>query len=404
VLSVDAARARVMEGVLPLAAEIVSLETACGRVLAQSIAARTTQPPKDVSAMDGYAVRAVDCLAPPVRLTLIGTAAAGHAFLGSVGPKQAVRIFTGAPLPGGADAIVIQEDAEAEDGAVVIRQAAVIGRWIRRCGADWREGDRALAVGHVLSARDIGVVAAMNHAWLRVRRRARVGIIATGDEILLPGEPAGSATIFGGNAFMIAACVRAWGGEPIHLGIAPDDPAPLDHLLRATRGLDLIVTIGGASVGDRDLVKAALGRRGFDLAFHKVAMRPGKPLIAGRLDGVPLLGLPGNPVSSGVTALIFLKPLLDRLHGRETEGPPLRQARLAVPLPANDERQDYLRAQLSRDGDDRLVARPFDRQDSALSLLFATADGLVVRPPFAPPAEAGEAVAVIPFAEAAPGF
>ncbi|MCU0839127.1 MAG: molybdopterin molybdotransferase MoeA [Rhodospirillales bacterium] len=403
-LSVDEALALVTDGILPLPAETVGIAAAAGRVLAADVTARTTQPPADVSAMDGYAVRAADCAASEVRLRVIGQSAAGHGFAGPLGAGEAVRIFTGAPLPAGADAIVIQEDAQAADGWVRVASAAVAGRWIRRRGADWTAGEALLAAGRRLGARDVGLAAAMNLPWLPVRRRARVAVIATGDEVVLPGEPASPVQIHGGNAFSVAACVRAWGGDAISVGIARDEMAALDGLLAAARGADLLVTIGGASVGDHDLVGAALARRGFTLGFHKVAMRPGKPLICGRLGDVPVLGLPGNPVSVGVTSLIFLKPLLDRLHGCPAPPMPCRRARLSVALAANDGRQDYLRAELGRDDDGELTARPFARQDSALLALFAAADALVIRPPFAPAAAAGDIVDVIVLAEAVPGF
>ncbi len=403
-LSVDEALVLVTDGVLPLPSETVGIAAAAGRVLAADVTARTTQPPADVSAMDGYAVRAADCAASEARLRVIGQSAAGHGFAGQLQAGEAVRIFTGAPLPVGADAIVIQEDAEATDGWVQVTSNPVAGRWIRRRGADWSGGEVLLRAGRRLNARDVGLVAAMNVPWLPVRRRARVAVIATGDEIVLPGELATPAQIYGGNAFFLAAFVHAWGGEAISVGIARDDVAALDELLAAARGADLLVTIGGASVGDHDLVAAALTRRDFRLGFHKVAMRPGKPLLCGRLGDVPVLGLPGNPVSVGVTSLIFLKPLLDRLHGCTAPALPLRRARLTVDLAANDARQDYLRAVLSQDEGGELTVRPFARQDSALLALFAAADALVVRPPLAPAAAAGEMVEVIVLAEAAPGF
>lgn len=403
-LSVAAARALVIADAEPLPAEIVGLEAAAMRVLAAPVAARTTQPAADVSAMDGFAVRAADVASPPVRLAVIGQSAAGHGFAGRIGAGQAVRIFTGAPLPTGADAIVIQEDTRATDDGVEVLAAAEPARWIRRCGLDWRHGEVLLEAGRRLTARDLALAAAMNVPWLAVHRRARVAVIATGDEIVLPGEPMGPAQFPGGNAFLICAFVRALGGEAIFAGIASDRSAAVDELLAAASGADVIVTIGGASVGAHDLIPPALARRGASLAFHKVAMRPGKPLLFGHLGDAAVVGLPGNPVSAGVTALLFLKPLLDRLHGRSDEPMPTRRARLATALPANDARQDYLRARLTSGEDGSAVAEPFPRQDSSMLALFTTADGLIVRPPHAPAAAPGDMVEVIPFAEVAAGF
>ena len=403
-LSVEDALAAVLNGVAPLPSEIVGLDAAQGRVLAADVAARATQPPADVSAMDGYAVRAADVVALPTTLRLIGEAAAGRGFGGLVGSGEAVRIFTGAPLPAGADAIVIQEDTAAAEGSVTINAAPTPGRWIRRRGLDHSEGDVVLRAGRRLSARDVGLAAGMNVPWLAVHRRPRVAILSTGDEIVLPGEPASADQIFGSNGFAVAGYVRAFGGEPITLGIARDRRASLEGFLAGVRGVDLVLTIGGASVGDFDLVRSVLGERGFDPAFYKVAMRPGKPLIHGRLDGTPLLGLPGNPVSAGITGLVFVKPLIERLLGLEPSETAPRRAVLGRDLPANDERQEYLRATLRRAADGRLVATPFAAQDSAMLSLFASADGLVVRPPGAPARAAGAEVEILAFAELAPGF
>jgi molybdopterin molybdotransferase len=343
--------------------------------------------------MDGYAVRAADVADPPASLRLIGESAAGRGFDGAIGPRETVRIFTGAAVPAGADAIVIQENAERSGERVVMRASASAGRFIRPAGFDFRAGEVLLRAGRRLGPRDLGLAAAMNRPWLKVRRRPRIALLATGDELAQPGEPLAPSQIINSNAFTLAAFVTACGGEPIDLGIAADDQAALLAAVAAARGADLLVIAGGASVGDHDLVRPALAAAGFDLGFYKVAMRPGKPLMFGRLDALPVLGLPGNPVSVGVTALLFLKPAIETLLGlaADQRAAP-RTAILGRDLPANDERQDYLRARLSdRDGE-QPVATPFERQDSALSRLFAEADCLVIRAPHAPPAKAGTAV------------
>ncbi len=401
-ISVAEAIAKVLAGVDVVPAETVSLSDALGRALAADVAARVSHPPKTVSAMDGYAVRAADAASVPVRLKMIGESAAGAGFQGTLGSGTCVRIFTGAPLPQGADAIVIQEDTDQADGLIAVKEAPKAGKWIRPEGLDFRAGEILLAAGTVLSARDLGLAAAMNVPWLSVRRRPRVAIIATGNEVVMPGEPMGADQIVSSNSIALAGYVRVLGGEPINLGIAPDDPQALLALIEAARGADLLVTSGGASVGDYDLVRQALDKTGFDLGFYKVAMRPGKPLIFGRLSGVPVLGLPGNPVSAGVCAVVYLKPLMAKMLGMiagSDEAEPT--ALLGRDLPANDHRQDYLRAALSRNGTGESVATPYPRQDSAMMANLARADCLVVRPPNAPAAKTGERVRIVPLREGA---
>jgi molybdopterin molybdotransferase len=394
-ISVEEAVAAVVAAFRQLSAEMVGLEAALGRVLAEDVAARLSQPPTDVSAMDGYAVRAEDVRAVPTTLRLIGRSAAGAGYPGVVGPGEAVRIFTGAPMPSGADAVVIQEETERRDSEVLFREIARRGRHIRRKGEDFAKGDRPLRAGRRLSPRDIGLAAAMNIPWLPVRRKPRVAVIATGNELVMPGEPLGPDQVVCSATFGVAGYLRGFGAEPIVLGIARDDEESLAAMLAATRGADLLLTIGGASVGDFDLVRRALGRIDFDLGFHKVAMRPGKPLIFGRLGELAVLGLPGNPVSAAVTLLLFAKPAIEAMLGvvRASCGEPT--ARLGRDLPANGERQDYLRATLARTPDGALVATPFELQDSSMQRLFAAADCLVVRPPRAAPARAGERVTIV---------
>lgn len=393
-LAVADAIAMVAGGCAPVGAEQVSVADALGRVLAADVASRVTQPPADVSAMDGYAVRSQDAATVPVALRLTGESAAGHGFTGSVGAGEAVRISTGAPVPHGADSIVIQEDTERDGETVHINAAPAPGRWIRRTGLDFEAGQVLLPVGRVLTARDVGLAAAMNVPWLSVRRKPRVALIATGDEVVMPGDPLGPDQILSSNSLALAAYVTALGGEPINLGIAADDEAALAAIAGGARGADLLVTTGGISVGDHDLVRRVLGDAGLDIGFYRVAMRPGKPLMFGTLGTVPVLGLPGNPVSVGVTAVLFVGTALRQMLGIAAGGH-MQTAVLGRDVPANDHRQDYLRSELSAGDDGTLVATPFERQDSAMLALLARADCLVVRAPNAPAARRGERVEIV---------
>jgi molybdopterin molybdotransferase len=394
-ISVETALARIRDSLAPLPAELVGLNDGLGRVLAEDLASRRTQPPFAVSAMDGYAVRAVDATAVPVRLLLTGYVQAGARHDGVVGAGEAVRIFTGAPVPDGADAIVIQEDADAEAGTVLIRETPQSGQHIRAAGIDYRAGQIGLTAGTRLGARDLGLAAGMNRPWLMVHRRPRVAILPTGDEIALPGDPVGPNQIVSSNGTALAAFVTGVGGVPMQLGIARDDSASLRHLAAGAAGADMLVTIGGASVGEHDLVQRALGEAGFDLDFWKIAMRPGKPLMFGRIGPVPVLGLPGNPVSALICALLFLVPALERLQGLPGAAPPSEPAVAAVGLAANDRRQDYLRARLTADAEGRWHATPFRRQDSSMMSALAAADALIVRAPGAPAVPAGAAIRII---------
>ena len=397
-LPVEEARARILASLRPTAAETIALPEAAGRVLARPVLARLTQPPADVSAMDGYALRAADGVLG-ARLAVIGAAPAGHPFVGSVGPGQAVRIFTGGFLPEGADAILLQEDAEAADGAVLVKEGVTPGRWVRKRGLDFAEGETLLAQGRRLMARDIGLAAASNNPWLAVHRRPRIGILATGDEIALPGDPIPPSGIVSSNAHALAALIRAGGGEPIVLPIAPDDASAIADVAAAAQAYDILVTTGGASVGDHDLIQQALGGEGFELGFWKIAMRPGKPLIWGRLGRVPVLGLPGNPVSALVCAIIFLLPALARLSGLPGAPTPSRRVICAAPLAENDRRADFLRASLDTDAEGHITVRPFPVQDSSMLATLARADALVLRAPFAPALPAGAEVEAIMLGE-----
>ena len=394
-LSVDDARDRILAGIAPLPGETVGLASAWGRVLASPVLARVTQPPHDVSAMDGYAVRAADTASAGARLRVVGTAPAGHPWDGILAEGEAVRLFTGSVLPQGADTVVIQEDASAADGWVTLTEAAVPGRHIRRAGQDFPHDGVLLPAGRRLTARDIGLAASGNHPWLTVHRRPRVAILATGDEIALPGEPIPAGGIVSSNAHALAAFVLALGGEPLVLPVARDDINAIAAGADAARGADLLVTTGGASVGDHDLVQAGLGQRGMALDFWKIAMRPGKPLMHGRIGDLPVLGLPGNPVSALVCSVLFLHPALARLSGLPAAPPPSVLAKLGGPLHANDHRADHLRASLAEAADGSLVATAYERQDSAMLRLMAQAGGLILREPNAPAAGAGAAVRVI---------
>ncbi len=397
-ISVEEARTRILEALAATPAETVPLPAGWGRVLARPVLARLTQPPADVSAMDGYAVRAAEA-AEGARLGVIGTAPAGHPFAGEVGPGQAVRIFTGGVVPPGADAILLQEDAEAAGTSVLVKETVRPGRWIRRRGLDFAEGEELLPAGRRLTARDIGLAAAANTPWLTVHRAPRIGILATGDEIALPGDPIPPGGIVSSNAHALAALVRAGGGEPLVLPLAPDDSQAIAEAARAARACDLLVTSGGASVGDHDLVQSALGPQGFTLDFWKIAMRPGKPLIWGRLGPTPVLGLPGNPVSALVCSVLFLVPALDRLSGLPGAAPRTIRALAGTDLPENDRRFDHLRATLEPSADGTPLATPFPAQDSSMMKTLARAEALILRAPNAPALPAGAPVEVIPLGD-----
>ncbi len=391
-LPVADARSRLLSAARPIDDIVnVPLGEADGRVLAADLAARLTQPPFDASAMDGYAVRAEDASTIGTELSVIGTASAGHAFEGIVGPGETVRIFTGAPLPQGADSVLIQEDAERIAGDRIRTAFAVVeGRHVRPRGQDFAEGEIVLKRGTVLDFAHLTVAAAMNHPTLGIYRRPRVAILATGDELVVPGGVPATAQIIASNTFGVAALVRSNGGEVLDLGIVKDNQADIAAAVARAQleKADVLVTLGGASVGDHDLVQSTLKAAGMELDFWRIAMRPGKPLMVGSLDGMHVLGLPGNPVASLVTSLLFLEPLLRKLahlseRNREVMGV------TAEPIKANDQRQDYVRASVTRDAAGNLVAKAFGKQDSSMMKIFSRSDGLIVRPPHAPELAAG---------------
>ncbi|AZO77168.1 MULTISPECIES: gephyrin-like molybdotransferase Glp [unclassified Bosea (in: a-proteobacteria)] len=378
-------------------AETLALAQCAGRVLAEDVAALRTQPPFANSAMDGYAVRGKD-LARGAQLRVIGESAAGRGFSGRISLGETVRIFTGAPLPEGADTILIQEHAEGV-GSPVIRVVKPTdpGQFVRLAGLDFRTGEVLLKAGRRLDSAALGLAAAAGHPTLAVRRKPLVAILATGDELVLPGETVGPDQIVASNSFALAALVEQAGGTALDLGIARDNHPDLAGKIEAARtaGADVLITLGGASVGEHDLVQAALKAQGMELGFWKIAMRPGKPMMMGRLGAMVALGLPGNPVSSIVCGHLFAMPLVEALLGVEDPARDRSEpAILAIDLPANDERQDYLRATFETADGERRV-RPFAKQDSSMLANLSRAEALVIRPVFAKAAKAGDSCRVI---------
>ena len=394
-LSVRDAHARVIAAFDALPSETVSVAEAAGRVLAVSPKARLTQPPTDLSAMDGYAVRAADVPAAPTTLTLVGQAPAGGSYDQALKPGETVRIFTGGPLPMGADSVVIQEDTQANGSQITILEAPRLGRHIRKAGLDFSAGDQPLVAGRTLTTRDVALAAAMNHPWLSVHRKPRVAILSTGDELVMPGEPVGRNQIVSSSGIAVAALVRGWGGEPTLFDIARDDAKLIEDCIAAGAQHDLLITLGGASVGDHDLVQGALKAQGFDMDFWKIAMRPGKPLMFAARDRARVLGLPGNPVSTMVCALLFLKPAMERMLGQPGDLVRTQPARLAVDVKANDQREDYVRSRLQRGADGSLTVDPHPVQDSSMLSVLAACDGLMIRPAHDPARKAGDTVQVV---------
>nr|WP_245197578.1 gephyrin-like molybdotransferase Glp [Jiella mangrovi] len=397
-ISVEDARERLVVAAEPIRRTVaVSLCEAAGRVLAEDVVAKRTQPGFDASAMDGYALRAADTAAPFHPLAVIGESAAGRAFSGKVGPGEAVRIFTGAPVPEGADAILIQEDAErTADGALLPKEAVSPSQHIRPAGVDFSAGGILVKAGTLLSPGAVALAASGGHPRLTVLDRPKVAVLATGDELVSPGEAVGPSQIVASNSYGVAALVEASGGVVVDCGIAKDDEDEIaGHLDRAlSEGCDCFVTIGGASVGDHDLIGKVFSARKVEMAFLKVAMRPGKPLMAGRIGAMRLVGLPGNPASSMVAATLFLAPLVARLAGRP-DRPMARRAILGADIPENGPRTDFMRSQTALGEDGSLVVTPLSRQDSSLLSIYAAAQVLLMRPPHAPAARAGEPCQVV---------
>lgn len=393
-LSVHEAQSRIMTGVRVVSSEQVDLSRALGRVCSGDIRAALSHPPAAVSAMDGYACRSKDVMDLPARLRSIGVSRAGERFQGHLSDATCVRIFTGAVVPEGADVIALQEDAVEIEGEVEIRDVPPVGRHIRRAGLDFAAGEVCLKAGREITARDIGLLAACGHARVSVRRRPIVAILSTGDELVPPGDEPGPDQIVCSNGAALAAAVTTWGAAPVDLGIVPDKVEEIAAVVEQARGADILVTTGGASAGDHDLVRASLARHEFVPDFWRIAMRPGKPLMFGRLGELPVLGMPGNPVSTLVCALLFLRPALRAMLNVTPAIPGFEKAILGVPMPENDQREDYVRARLGLAGSN-IVALPFPAQDSAMLRTLAEADALIRRPPFAPAATLGAEVEII---------
>jgi molybdopterin molybdotransferase len=387
---------RVLADARPLPAESVPLDDALGRVLAEDVVALRTQPPAAVSAMDGYAVRANDIAQAPTTLKVIGEVAAGHPFDGQVGPGQAARIFTGGVMPAGSDTVIIQELTTQTGDAVTIQKPTTKGRNVRAQGIDFVQHQILLHKGHRLSDRDLMLTAAMNHSSVHVHRRPKVAVLGTGDELVAPGSTPGAGEVIYSNGFALTAIARSEGAEVCDLGIARDRIVDIVASVRRARewGADILVTTGGASVGDHDLVQRALAAEGLTLSFWRVALRPGRPMMHGRLQEMQVLGVPGNPVSSYVCAFLFVVPLIRQLAGRQDLERIREFARLGSDLPANDERADYLRATLAARADGP-IATPIPSQDSSLMAPLAKADCLLIREPHAPAAQAGSECVIL---------
>lgn len=395
-MPVAEALARVLADAAPLPAERVPLRQAVGRVLTEDVKALRTQPPAAVSAMDGYAVRACDVANVPATLRVTGEVAAGHPFPGAVGAREAARIFTGGMMPAGTDTVVIQELAARDGDRVTFAKPTAKGRNVRAEGIDFAQGDTLLRKGQRLSGRDVMLAAAMNHPALPVHRRPKVAVLGTGDELVPPGTTPKPGEIVYSNGFALLALAEGEGAESTDLGIARDRVEDIAAAVRRARdwGADILVTSGGASVGEHDLVQRALRAEGLDLSFWRVALRPGRPMMHGRLGPMQVLGVPGNPVSSYVCAFLFLVPLIRRLAGRADLTPTPEPARLGHDLPANDERADYLRALLTA-GPDGPIATPLPVQDSSLMAPLAQAGCLLIREPHAPAAKAGSPCVIL---------
>jgi molybdopterin molybdotransferase len=392
---VDQALSAVLAELKCLASETVSLDQAHGRVLGTDACAVLNYPPSDMSAMDGYAVIASDTRDCPATLRQIGESQAGNRFHGEVASGQTVRIFTGAPLPRGANAVVMQENVTADGDQITINEPVSPDHFIRPLGMDYKAGDCLLKAGSRITARAVGLLASANVTQVNVVRRPKIAYLATGDELVMPGQQIGPDQIISSNSIALDAYIRAFGGEPYNLGIARDTPQSLREALSRLDDSDFLVTIGGASVGDYDLVRQVLGEEGLEMSFYRVAMRPGKPLISGKIAGIPLLGLPGNPVSAGITALLFLRPAIERMLGLNVTTELVMQAELGCDLGPNDKRQDYLRAELSRDSAQKLIAMPYSKQDSAMMANFTRADCLIIRPPDITAAQKGDTIDIV---------
>ncbi|HKJ61970.1 MAG TPA: gephyrin-like molybdotransferase Glp [Hyphomicrobiales bacterium] len=393
-LSVTEALERVLAGAEPLITETVPLASAHERVLAADLPARLSQPPFPSSAMDGYAVRRADVETLPAKLTIIGESAAGRPFPGKTGEGETVRIFTGAAVPDGADYIVIQENVMAENGVATIRERNAES-CIRDAGVDFKQGQVLLRGEHRLNARDLLLAAQMNYAELTVYRQPHAAILASGDELLPPGSELAAGQIISSIPAGLGAMLDKAGARVTQLGIARDTMDSLLERVEASRGADLLITIGGASVGDHDLVHPALEKSGFTMNFHKIAMRPGKPLMLGARGDQRVLGLPGNPISAMICTTIFVLPLIAALSGNRGFSQNEELVPLAAPIPENGSRTHYMRAFTRTEGGQRKV-ETLPSQDSSLTATLARADCLIIRQPHAPAASTGEIVRIHP--------
>jgi len=394
-ISVDEAREKILQEINSVGTEVISLNASSGRVLAEDVFSRRTQPPADMSAMDGFAVKAADIKTIPARLKIVGEVPAGGAYESHVNTGEAVRIFTGAPLPDGTDTIVIQEDTDFDNDTVTVKEGASRGTYVRPAGLDFRAGDIGLKAPHILGPRDIGLLAAMNTPWVTVRRKPKIALLSTGDELVRPGEPLGQNQIISSNSLLVAALIEAAGGEALDLGIAKDNAASLREKIADAKSADMLITLGGASVGDHDLIKPVLGKEGLSVDFWRIAMRPGKPLMFGNFSGIPMLGMPGNPVSSMICSFLFMIPALDALLGLSPRHPPRQKARLSHDVKENDQREDYMRAEIIGDDSGLPVIKLFSKQDSSMLSSLSKADCLIVRAPFAEALPAGSDVEII---------
>jgi len=388
-IAVEAALAAIFDLVAPTETEMVPLAEASGRVLARDVAATRDQPPFASSAMDGYALRGTE-VAPGAQFRVVGEAAAGRGSAAPLGPGEAIRIFTGAPVPEGADRVIIQEDVTRDGDIITLGDSLDDKHHIRPAGGDFAAGD-VMAAPRRLGPAELALLASMNVATLPCHRRPEVALVATGDELVMPGETPGPDQIIASNAIGLKALVESAGAVARILPIARDTVASLETVFDLAAGADLIVTIGGASVGDHDLVRPVAASRGMAPAFYKVAMRPGKPLMAGKLGEAAMIGLPGNPVSSIVCGHIFLLPALRKMLGLGAHPAPRATAPLAAALPANGPREHYMRATLARG-----TITAADRQDSSLLSVLSGANALLIRPVGDGARAAGELVEYVP--------
>lgn len=395
-MKVEDALAQLLSASSVTKTEKVALHEAAGRVLAEDLKANRNQPPFNASAMDGYAVKSECLTETPMRLQVVGEVPAGHTFPDHLHRWEAVRIFTGAPVPEGADAILIQENTERDGAFVTALETVEPGQYIRPAGLDFKAGDTLIKKGTLLDPRHVALAASMNHAEIPVCARPKVAILATGDELVTPGETPSDDQIISSNNFGVSAQARNNGADILDLGIAKDIEEEIASRIQKAQdwGADILVTIGGASVGDHDLVQGVLKGLGMELDFWRIAMRPGKPLMAGQLGKMQVLGLPGNPVSAMTCSILFLLPLIRKMQGLD-QPQIIEQASLGADVSANDQRQSYMRSSLAQSENGALVASPFTGQDSAMMAGFARADCFIIRPPHAEDGKAGDPCQII---------